>query len=298
MSLMQTPEAPTQVYSINGALCSETEARIPVTDHGLLYGDGVFEGLRFYGKRILKLTEHIDRLIASANGIALEMPMTASELTAALDEVVQASALENGYIRLVVTRGSGPLGIDPRSCAAGNVIIIADELAMVSQEVRSHGAKLIIASTRRFAGDQLDARIKSLNYLNQIMGRIEANEAGADEAVVLNQAGFIAEGTADNIFIVKGGVLMTPPVTDGALDGITRGIILDLAKNLGIKVEVRSLTPFDLFTADECFLTGTGAELIPVKEVAGRRIKKSPGEMFLKLERQFQIELQRDDMFC
>ena len=216
----------------------------------------------------------------------------------ALQEVVDCCPAENGYIRLVVTRGVGPLGIDPRQCRTGNVIIVADQLAMVGDDVRVSGARLIIASTRRLGGDQLDSRIKSLNYLNQIMARIEANEAGADEAVVLNQAGFVAEGTADNIFIVKDNTLKTPPVTDGALDGITRRIILDLAESLSIRTLEVSLTPFDLFTADECFLTGTGAELIPVRKITGRALPSVPGPVFMQIEKQFQIELQHDHLFC
>ena len=287
-----------QTFSINGSICEPEAAVIPVTDHGLLYGDGVFEGLRFYGKRVLKLTAHLDRLAESARAIALQIPLPLGELRDSILEVVETSPLENGYVRLVVTRGNGPLGIDPRSCEAGNVIIIADELKMVCESVRHDGARLIIAGTRRLAGDQLDSRIKSLNYLNQIMARIEANEAGTDEAVVLNQAGFVAEGTADNIFIVKRDTLLTPPVTDGALDGITRGIILELADKLSISAEERSLTPFDIFTADECFLSGTGAELIPVREVAGRQIRLVPGPIFRRIEKQFQIELQQDSLFC
>ena len=287
-----------QVFSINGKICGVAQATVPVTDHGLLYGDGVFEGLRFYGKRILKLTAHLDRLFASATALAIKIPMSRAKLEAALAEVVETSPLESGYIRLVVTRGPGPLGIDPRQCTSGNVIIIADQLQMISPTIRSRGARLIIASTRRLAGDQLDSRIKSLNYLNQIMARIEANEADADEAVVLNQSGLIAEGTADNIFIVKNGTVRTPPVTDGALDGITRGIIIDIVRSLGIALVEESLTPFDLFTADECFLTGTGAELIPVREITGRELADSPGDFFAKIEKQFQVELQQEHLFC
>lgn len=286
-----------QIVSINGKMCSQEEARIPVTDHGFLYGDGVFEGLRFYNRRILKLGAHLDRLVDSALALAIELPMSLDDMQTALKEVVTASPHEDGYIRLIVTRGEGPLGIDPRQCKTGNVVIICDQLSMVSDRVREQGAKLIIASTRRLAGDQLDSRIKSLNYLNQIMARIEANTAGADEAVVLNQQGFIAEGTADNIFIVKDECLMTPPVTDGALDGITRGIVLEIASNLSIKVKECSLTVYDLYTADECFLTGTGAELIPVSEVAGRQLNTPPAPLFKKVAAYFADELGKDALF-
>ncbi|MBL6690042.1 MAG: branched-chain-amino-acid transaminase [Pseudomonadales bacterium] len=286
-----------QIVSINGKLCSQGEARIPVTDHGFLYGDGVFEGLRFYNRRILKPGAHLDRLVDSALALAIELPMSLDDMQTALKEVVTASPHEDGYIRLIVTRGEGPLGIDPRQCKTGNVVIISDQLSMVSDRVREQGAKLIIASTRRLAGDQLDSRIKSLNYLNQIMARIEANTAGADEAVVLNQQGFVAEGTADNIFIVKDASLMTPPVTDGALDGITRGIVLDIADKLSIPVKEHSLTVYDLYTADECFLTGTGAELIPVSEVAGRKLQILPDPVFKKIAAYFADELGKDALF-
>ncbi len=286
-----------QIVSINGQLCEPGEAKVSVTDHGFLYGDGVFEGLRFYNKRILKPGAHMDRLVDSALALAIELPMSRTQIEEAMDEVVKTSPHRDGYIRLIVTRGEGPLGIDPRLCGEGNVVIISDQLAMVSESVRQEGARLIIASTRRLAGDQLDSRIKSLNYLNQIMARIEANTAGADEAVVLNQQGFVAEGTADNIFIVTRGVLRTPPTTDGALDGITRGIILELALDMSIPVKECSLTTYDLYTADECFLTGTGAELIPVKEIAGRELRRSQDSLFQKIAERFSSELQRDALF-
>ncbi len=286
-----------QVFSINGQPCEVAEAKVPVTDHGFLYGDGVFEGLRFYRKRILKLGAHLDRLVTSARALQLALPMSPVEIEAALTETVQRSPHENGYIRLIVTRGVGPLGIDPRPCQPGSVIIIADQLSMVAEQTREQGAKLNIASTRRFAGDQLDSRIKSLNYLNQIMARLEANAAGADEAVVLNQQGFVAEGTADNIFIVRGGHILTPPIKDGALAGITRALVLDIAADLDIPVGEQSLTSFDLFTADECFLTGTGAELIPVREISGRAMQKSPGPIFNRVRTQFMKALEGDAVF-
>lgn len=286
-----------QITSINGQLCSPDSAKISVTDHGFLYGDGVFEGLRFYKNRILKLSAHMDRLDDSAKALAIDLPMSREAIEQALNEVVSESPHEDGYLRLILTRGEGPLGIDPRQCKTGNVIIISDQLAMVSDEVREQGARLIIASTRRLAGDQLDSRIKSLNYLNQIMARIEANTAGADEAVVLNQQGFVAEGTADNIFAVKNGCLMTPPVTDGALDGITRGIVLEIADKLSIPVRECSLTVYDLYTAEECFLSGTGAELIPVREIAGRELNRPDDPMFKKIAGYFEEELGKDTLF-
>ena len=286
-----------QVFSIDGRLCEAADAKVPVMDHGFLYGDGVFEGLRFYNRRILMLTAHLERLEASARALALPVPMSRAQMSASLAEVVAASGQDDGYIRLIVTRGPGPLGIDPSRCSAGQVIIIADQLAMVSDEVRRQGARLIIASTRRLTGDQLDPRIKSLNYLNQIMARLEANNAGADEAIVLNPAGYVAEGTADNVFTVSRGRLLTPPVTDGALDGITRRLILEIAAEQGMEVSERSLTTFDLFTADECFLSGTGAELIPVREIAGRKLPSSPGPVYRQIEAGFRSALLSDRLF-
>jgi branched-chain amino acid aminotransferase len=286
-----------QTYSINGQLCDTESAKIPVTDHGFLYGDGIFEGLRFYGKRVLKKSDHLNRLSDSAKALNLTLPVSLEAIDQSIEEIVSDSSYTDGYLRLIVTRGVGPLGIDPTHCEPGSVIIIADQLTMVSPEVRQQGAKLIIASTRRLAGDQLDSRIKSLNYLNQIMARIEANTADADEAVVLNQAGFVAEGTADNIFIVRNKTLLTPPVTDGALDGITRGLVLEMADKLSIPVSEHSLTVYDLYTSDECFLSGTGAELIPVKEIAGRTINDSPGPVFRLIEKRFQEELQKETWF-
>ena len=286
-----------QSYSINGVICDASEAKIPVNDHGFLYGDGVFEGLRFYNGRILKLRAHLKRLAVSAKALGISLPMSAVKLEQALLEIVEASTHTNGYLRLIVTRGVGPLGIDPSHCETGCVVIIADQLKMVSEEVRDNGARLIIASIRRLAGDQLDPRIKSLNYLNQITAKMEANVAGADEAVMLNQSGFVAEGTADNIFVVTGDTLETPPVTDGALNGITRGLILELSNMLSIPVRERSLTTYDLYTADECFLTGTGAELIPVREIASRQIRNTPGPIYSRIRKQFHTELQKDTWF-
>jgi branched-chain amino acid aminotransferase len=286
-----------QSYSINGVICDASEAKIPVNDHGFLYGDGVFEGLRFYNGRILKLRAHLKRLADSAKALGISLLMSAVKLEQALLEIVEASSHTNGYLRLIVTRGVGPLGIDPSHCETGCVVIIADQLKMVSEEVRDNGARLIIASIRRLAGDQLDPRIKSLNYLNQITAKMEANVAGADEAVMLNQSGFVAEGTADNIFVVTGDTLETPPVTDGALNGITRGLILELSNMLSIPVRERSLTTYDLYTADECFLTGTGAELIPVREIASRQIRNTPGPIYSRIRKQFHTELQKDTWF-
>ncbi|MDH5302177.1 MAG: branched-chain-amino-acid transaminase [Gammaproteobacteria bacterium] len=273
---------------INGHIVPADQAQVSVFDHGLLYGDGVFEGLRFYSGKIFRLQEHLQRLEYSARAIALPMPLSAEELSRALHDTVAAFAGDNGYLRLVITRGEGPLGIDPRPCRQPTVFIIADQLSMISDSIRRQGARLIIASTRRLAADGLDPRIKSLNYLNHILARMEANHAQADEAILLNNVGRVAEGTADNIFIAKSGQLLTPPVTEGALQGITRDAILQLAAAAGITHAETPLGPYDLYTADECFLTGTGAELIPVREIDGRPLAQCPGPVFSDLSARFQ----------
>lgn len=274
---------------LNGRLVPPNEARISVFDHGLLYGDGVFEGIRFYRRRPFKLEAHLDRLLDSARAIALNLPWGRADLAAAVAETVAAYDGEDGYLRLVATRGEGALGIDPRNCANPSLFVIADRLSMVARETRERGARLIIASTRRLPPDGLDPRIKSLNYLNHILARIEANQAGADEALLLNAAGRVAEGTADNVFVVRGGCLLTPPPVEGALAGITRETVLELARDAGIEAAEVPLAPYDLYTADECFLTGTGAELIPVAQVDGRRMDSCPGPVYLELARRFQI---------
>jgi len=272
---------------LNGNLVSPNEARISVFDHGLLYGDGVFEGIRFYRRVPFRLEEHLRRLERSARSIVLTIPYDRKALSVAVAETIGAFDEPDGYIRLVVTRGNGKLGIDPRSCERANVFIVADQLALVSEEVRQNGARLIIAATRRLGPDGLDPRIKSLNYLNHILARIEADQVGADEAVLLNHAGHVTEGSAENLFIVTDGVLLTPPVTDGALEGITRGAVLELAEKLDIPFAEKSLTPYDLYTADECFLAGTGAELIPVREISSRPLESDLRPEFTRLQKAF-----------
>ena len=274
-------------FSINGKLCSEQNASVSVMDHGLLYGDGIFEGLRFYNGNIFKLEAHLERLFDSASALLLVVPMAQKDLVSALNEAIVESSLQDGYVRLVVTRGKGALGIDPVTCSKPQVIIIVDELTMVKPDVVRNGASLIISSVRRLQSDQIDPRIKSLNYLNQILARMEASSAGADEAVMLNSQGRIAEGTGDNIFVIKNGALYTPPLSEGSLGGITRGTIISIAHGLGIEMVESPLSPFDLYTADECFLTGTGAELIPVKEISGRQIPIVRGTIFSRIEDEF-----------
>lgn len=280
-AITPTPSAP--VCWLNGTLVAPEQATVSVFDHGLLYGDGVFEGIRFYNGKAFRLQAHLERLILSARAIALDIPYNIDALTQAVLDTVAAAPEQNGYLRMVVTRGPGPLGIDPSRCHSPQVFIIADRLQLVSERVRSEGAKVIIAATRRLGADGLDPRIKSLNYLNHILARMEATHAGADEAILLNSAGRIAEGSADNIFIVKKNELLTPPVIEGALDGITRQVVLELAEKLGIKFRETPLAPYDLFTADECFLTGTGAELIPVGHADGRAIPECLGPVYQRL---------------
>ena len=272
---------------MEGKIQPLSEARVSVRDHGLLYGDGVFEGVRFYHGTPFMLGEHLARLQDSARAIGLECPWRQEELTDIVTEVVAAFSQAQGYLRILLTRGEGALGIDPRSCARPQLIIIADGLQMMEPAVREQGADLIIASTRRLPADGLDPRIKSLNYLNHILARMEANHAGAHEAVLLNTRGQVAEGTADNLFLVKDGKLLTPPVTDGALAGITRQLILDLAREDGLAAREQTLAPYDLYTADECFLTGTGTELIPVRSIDGRKPHQCPGPVFQQLSRCF-----------
>lgn len=273
---------------IDGKVMPLDEARIPVLDHGLLYGDGVFEGIRFHHRRPFLLEAHLERLFDSARAIGLARPWSMQEIESILEQTINACDFESGYIRLLLTRGDGALGIDPRSCPQPRLIVIADQLQMVNERVRREGAKLIIASTRRLPPDGLDPRIKSLNYLNHILARMEANRCEADEAVLLNAQGRVTEGTVDNLFIVKRGRLLTPPVTDGALAGITRDLLLQLAREQGIETREQSLSAYDLHCADECFLSGTAAELIPVRSIDGRDMGHCLGEVFQSLQSAFQ----------
>ncbi|MDH4229798.1 MAG: branched-chain-amino-acid transaminase [Nitrospirota bacterium] len=273
---------------INGRVVPAAEAAVPVMDHGLLYGDGVFEGIRFYNRRVFRLVAHLERLAHSATAIRLDLPMPLAEMNRAVEQTVAAFSGADGYLRLVVTRGAGPLGIDPRGCATPGLFIIADHLSMAGAEARQRGARVIVAATRKTPLDGLDPRIKSLNYLTHILARMEANHAGADEAVLLNREGRVAEGAAQNVFTVRGGTLFTPPTVDGALAGVTRDVVLELAAGAGIPAREASLTRYDLYTADECFLTGTGTGLLPVAEVDGRRLRNCPGPVFRELEKRFQ----------
>jgi branched-chain amino acid aminotransferase len=257
---------------INGKLVDKSEAKVSVYDHGFLYGDGVFEGIRVYAGKVFKLHEHIDRLYESARAIWLDIHMGREQLSEAVLTTVKAFKKPEGYIRLVVTRGIGNLGLDPHNCSEPQIIIIVDDISLYPAKLYEEGLEIVTASTIRNHPGALNARIKSLNYLNNILGKIEAIQAGCLEAIMLNHNGEVAECTADNIFLVKKGILRTPPIHAGILEGITRNTVIDLARAAKITVEEITLSRHDVYTADECFLTGTGAEVIPVVKVDGRMI--------------------------
>nr|AUN35866.1 branched-chain amino acid aminotransferase [uncultured bacterium] len=276
-----------QVY-INGKLVPKENATVSVYDHGLLYGDGVFEGIRVYGGKVFLLGEHIDRLYESANAIRLEIPMTKAAMTKAVEDTVAANKLDGGYVRLVITRGAGELGLDIRKTSNPQVIIIADSITMYPPEIYANGMKLITASTLRNHPGALSPRIKSLNYLNNIMAKIEGTDTGCAEALMLNHKGEVAECTGDNIFIVKDGVVKTPPCDAGILEGITRNAVIKLAREAGRSVQEVSLTRHDIYVADECFLTGTAAEVVAVISLDGRKIGEGkPGPVTKDLLERF-----------
>ncbi len=273
---------------IDGTYYERENAKISVYDHGLLYGDGIFEGIRIYGGKIFRLREHLQRLYSSAQALALTIPLTMDQMETAVREAVRVNGRTEGYIRLVVTRGVGNLGINPMQCVRASVIIIADDIQLYPEEMYAKGIPVITSSVRRMPCDSLDPRIKSLNYLNNIMAKLEALRAGCLEAVMLNRDGLVAECTADNIFIVTGGRLLTPSPLQGALAGITRNVVLALAGEHGIPACESALAPYDLYTANECFITGTGAEIMPVTAIDGRTIGTGrPGEITLRLRNAF-----------
>jgi branched-chain amino acid aminotransferase len=257
---------------VDGKYCDEKSAKISVFDHGLLYGDGVFEGIRAYNGRVFKLKEHIDRLFYSAKAILLSIPLAHREMMRAVIETCRRNKIRDGYIRLVVTRGVGSLGLSPFRCKNPSVIIIADKIQLYPPELYARGLEIITVPTVRNLHSALNPAIKSLNYLNNVLAKIEAINGGCEEAIMLNAYGYVSECTGDNVFILKGGHLFTPPLSAGALYGITRGVVLDLAREAGMMVSEPDLTRYDLFNADECFLTGTGAELISVVKIDGRVI--------------------------
>jgi branched-chain amino acid aminotransferase len=257
---------------IDGQFYAKEDAKISVFDHGLLYGDGIFEGIRAYNGRVFRLDEHIDRLYDSAKAILLQIPLTADEMKKVVVESCRINEIKDGYIRLVVTRGVGDLGLNPNKCPKATVFCIATGISIYPEEVYQKGLKIVTAATQRIGPASLSPAIKSLNYLNQIMARIEGNLAGADELIVLNSEGYVAECTADNVFVIKKGQIFTPPVSAGALGGITRRAVMDLAVEMGTQILETNLTRYDLWVADEIFLTGTAAEVVPVRELDGRII--------------------------
>ncbi len=276
-----------QVY-ISGKFIPQADAKISVFDHGLLYGDGVFEGLRVYHGKVFRLREHIVRLYESAKAIWLEIPLSEDEMQGAVNEAVRVNKIDDGYVRLVVTRGAGTLGLDPNRCSDPQVIIIADTIALYPKELYEKGLEIITVSVQRNHPAALSPRIKSLNYLNNILAKIEGLQAGCIEALMLNHKGEVAECTGDNIFLVRGGILYTPPLEAGILGGITRAAVIEIARDAGIEVREAPLTKHDVYIADECFLTGTAAEVVPVVKVDSRTIGAGkPGLMTRDLEKRF-----------
>ena len=273
---------------INGTLYDKEDAKISVYDHGLLYGDGVFEGIRSYGGKVFRLQAHIDRLWDSAKAIWLTIPISKEQMSAAIEQTLAVNGITDGYIRVVVTRGVGTLGLDPNHCGTPQIVIITDRIALYPEEYYRKGLQLVTANTPRVHPAALSPRIKSLNYLNNIMAKIEGLQAGCPEALMLNHKGEVAECTGDNIFLVRQGRLLTPPNDAGILAGITRGAVIDLAREDGIAVAEVPLTKYDVYIADECFLTGTAAEVVPVVKVDSRTIGDgAPGRITRRLSERF-----------
>jgi branched-chain amino acid aminotransferase len=277
-----------QVY-IDGKYYPKSEAKVSVYDHGFLYGDGVFEGIRAYDGVVFKLKEHIDRLYRSAHAITLKIPITKEEMTQAVVETLRKNNMKDSYIRLIATRGVGDLGLDPRKCPKASIIIITDTINIRSGNAKETGITTMFSWVRRNPVDATTHEIKSLNYLNSVLGKIEANAAGVDEAICLENNGYIAEGVGENVFIVANGEIMTPPSSTGALAGITAEVVTELCKKLDIKLTITNLTPFMIFTADEAFFTGTAMEVIPIREVNKRPIGEGkPGPVTKQLMTEFQ----------
>ncbi len=273
---------------INGKLLEKEDAKISVYDHGLLYGDGVFEGMRSYGGKVFRLEQHLDRLWNSAKAIWLEIPLSRDAMAKAVNDTLAANNIKDGYIRLVVTRGVGTLGLDPNRCSHPQVIIITDKIELYPEDFYRNGLEIVTASTLRNHPAALNPRIKSLNYLNNILAKIEGLKAGCIEALMLNHKGEVAECTGDNIFLVRDGVLQTPPLDAGILEGITRDAVIELAREAGIEVREMSLTRHDVYIADECFLTGSAAEVIPVVKIDSRAIGSGkPGPITRDLIQRF-----------
>ncbi len=273
---------------INGQIVPQEDAKISVFDHGLLYGDGVFEGIRAYHGKIFTLDEHLDRIYDSATAISLKIPITKAEMAEAIKQTMKANNLTDSYIRLVVTRGVGKLGLDPNKCATPQIIIIADTIELYSKALYEKGLDIVTVTTIRNHFSALDPKIKSLNYLNNILAKIESIQSGAGEALMLNKDGYVAECAGDNIFIFKDNILLTPPSSAGILVGITRNVVMKLAAEMGVQVREELMTRYDLYIAEECFLTGTAAEIIPVVKIDGRTIGTGkPGKITLDLLKRY-----------
>lgn len=273
---------------VDGSYYPKSQAKISVFDHGLLYGDGIFEGIRAYNGSVFKLKEHIDRLYRSAHMIMLEIPMAKEQMIQAVLETLRKNSLKDSYIRLIVTRGVGDLGLNPKKCAKPTIIIITDTITLHKVEAKEKGVTAMLSWVKRDPVDATSHEIKSLNYLNSILAKIEANIAGVDEAICLDKNGFICEGVAENLFMVKNGKLFTPPSYTGALQGITAEEVMRLARRLGYDVEEKNITPYELFNAEEAFFTGTAAEIIPVREINKRTIDSGkPGPITKKLMAEF-----------
>jgi branched-chain amino acid aminotransferase len=273
---------------IEGKIVDGGEARIPVTDHGLLYGDGIFEGIRVYGRRVFRLDAHLARFEAAARAIALELPFGIATVREIVLETVRAYAADDAYVRLIATRGEGELGVDPTRCPQQRILCLVDRVRIYSPEKLSAGVDLVTSSVRRPPADVLDPRIKSLNYLNNVMAKLEARQRGADEALMLNVNGMVAEASVANVFAVRNGVTLTPPATDGALEGITRATVLELAATLGIPAREQTLGRFDLFASSEAFLTGSGAGIVPIRSLDGRVLGTGgPGPVYEKIRAAF-----------
>ena len=269
---------------LDGEIVDKADAKISVFDHGLLYGDGIFEGIRMYNGRVFRLEQHISRLFSSAKSILLKLPWTEQEVIQATVDTIKANNLTDGYVRLVITRGTGGLGLNPYLCEVPSMFIIAANIQLYSDDSYENGLELITCATRRPTPASLSPQVKSLNYLNNVMAKIECIQAGVMEGIMLNEQGYVAECTGDNVFIVKGGVVYTPPVSDGSLDGITREVIFDLCKSEGIEIREATMTRHDVFIAEEAFLTGTAAEVIPFVKLDQREIGDgTPGQISRKL---------------
>lgn len=281
---------------LNGKMVEKEDAKVSAFDHGLLYGDGAFEGIRCYSRLVFRLKEHVDRLYETAHTLMIKIPISKKEMEKAIIDTLKANKLNDAYIRVIVTRGEGDLGLDPRKCfGKPTIIVIAGKITLYSEELYTKGMEIITVPTMRNYPEALNPQLKSLNYLNNILAKIEATNAGYDEAIMLDHMGFVAECTGDNIFIIKNGVLSTP--SQGHLKGITRSAVLDLAKKLKLQISERFMTRHEIYTADECFLTGTAAELIPVVKVDGREIGDAkPGPVTKKMIKLFHEYTRKDGL--